>query len=196
MTDELVTFLLDTLVQSGILVAIVFGLSGFIGKIWTNHLMEKERQKNIIEFEKLKRQLQNESDQKLTSITHEFEILKSTHLREHNDKLIIYRTAMELIATLLSKLELIVKKKRPPLSDVELETFEVERLRIYAYLAMLSPQEVMDANDNLTDLLLAVVHENKQTDWVTIRNYALELINSMRRDIGLDKTPIRYNGER
>ncbi|MBN46061.1 MULTISPECIES: hypothetical protein [unclassified Methylophaga] len=195
MNEALVTFLRDTLITSGVAVMILFGFSRAIGKMWANNLIEKLKHNHAIELEKITKELQRESDEKLTSITHEFEILKNTHLREHSDKLIIYRTAMELVATMLAKLELIVMEKRPPLTDIELETFEAERLRIYAYLAMLAPQEVMDANDNLTDLLLEVVHQNKQTDWITIRGLALKLINSMRRDIGLNKTPIQYNGE-
>lgn len=196
MNEALVTFLRDTLITSGLAVMILFGFSRAIGKMWANNLMEKLKHNHAIELEKITRALQRENDEKLTSITHEFEILKNTHLREHSDKLTIYRTAIELIASMLAKLELIVIKKRPPLTNVELELFETERLRIYAYLAMLAPQAIMDANDNLTDLLLSVVYEDKQTDWVTIRGLALELINCMRSDIGLNKTPIQYNGER
>lgn len=78
----------------------------------------------------------------------------------------------------------------------ELETFSVERLRMYAYIGMLAPQEVMDANDKLTDLLLGVVFDNEQTEWKTIRKHALDLINAIRRDIDIDETAISYNGER
>ena len=61
---------------------------------------------------------------------------------------------------------------------------------------MLAPQEVMDANDNLTDLLLAFIYDNEPTSWLNIRTCALQLTNAMRKDIGLNKVDVTYNGTR
>lgn len=196
MAQDFLSYAITTLVTSGIATLIIFLLSSYIGKIWATRLMEKDKLEHALELEKLSSELKRKSDEQLASVTHELEILKSAHIQEHTDKLTIYRTAIEMVSTLLAKLELIVLGKRPALNPSELELFENERLRIYGYLGMLAPQEVMDANDNLMDLLLSVMHDKRQTDWLTVRGRALDLINAMRRDIGLDKTSIQYNGNR
>ena len=61
---------------------------------------------------------------------------------------------------------------------------------------MLAPQEVMDANDNLIDMLLALIYDGKGTTWKSIREAALKLTNSMRADIGINKKAVSYNGVR
>ena len=97
---------------------------------------------------------------------------------------------------ILAKIELTTIGERAGLSVEDKEFFGINRLKLYAYLAMLAPQEVIDANDNLIDILLALVYDGKRTDWVTIRAAALNLTNAMRADIGLDKEPVTYNGAR
>lgn len=196
MAQDFFIYAVTVLATSGTATLIILGLSGYVGKIWATRIMEKERLKHALELEKLSNDLKSKNNEHLASFTHELEILKNAHLKQHDDKLVIYRTVIEMVATMLAKLELIVLNKRAPLNSSELEEFEAERLRMYGYLGMLAPQEIMDANDQLTDLLLSVVHENKQTDWLTVRGRAIHLINTMRRDIGIDKTPIHYNGER
>ena len=129
-------------------------------------------------------------------MTNQVEIYKQTHLREHSDKLKIYRATIDLIAKMLAKIELVYLKNKSKLTVEESEEFEIERLRIFGYLAMLAPQEVMDANDNLTDLLLAFIYDNEPTSWLNIRTCALQLTNAMRKDIGLNKVDVTYNGTR
>ncbi|EMX0314406.1 hypothetical protein AAFZ98_004561 [Vibrio parahaemolyticus] len=60
---------------------------------------------------------------------------------------------------------------------------------------MLAPQSVMDAQDKLIDLLLLVAHGNANYEWEVVRELALKLINEVRKDIGIDKSAIAYNGE-
>lgn len=173
--------LLLEIVRSELPTIILIGLSGFIGKLWAEREIRK---------------VSHRHSEKLASVSHELELLRERQLRTHNDKLIIYRHAMDNIVSTLAKLELYVMKKREFLSAEELEVFATERLRMYAYIGMLAPQEVMDANDKLTDLLLGVVFNNEQTDWKTIRDHALVLINAIRWDIGIDASEVSYNGER
>ncbi len=54
----------------------------------------------------------------------------------------------------------------------------------------------MDANDAFIDLLLALIYDGEQTNWKAVRNSALRLTNAMRADIGLNKEPVAYNGNR
>ncbi|WP_022959908.1 hypothetical protein [Spongiibacter tropicus] len=175
---------------------IVVGLSSWLGKVWATRLMDNERHKHERDLEALRASLKAQNDKQMTEISSDFEIFKQTHLREHNDKLAIYRAALDTIATILAKVELLVVGQRGELSTEEKEAFENDRLRIYGYLAMLAPQSVMDANDAFVDLLLGLIHDGDQTNWETVRNSALRLTNAMRADIGLNKEPVAYNGSR
>ena len=176
--------------------AIILGLSNYLGKLWATSMLEKERHKNAATLEELRSSLRSESEEYLANITNKIEIYKQTHLREHSDKLAIYRATIDLIATMLAKVEMVYLKNKSSLTPEESELFEIERLRIYGYLAMLAPQNIMDANDRLTDLLLALIYDNKPTSWIEIRTCTLQLTNAMRKDIGLDKSDVSYNGER
>jgi hypothetical protein len=158
--------------------------------------MENDRHKHEQELEALRASLKAQNDKQLTEISSNFEIFKQTHLREHNDKLAIYRAAIDTIVPILAKIELLVIGVRGELTIEEKEAFENDRLRIYGYLAMLAPQSVMDANDAFIDLLLGLIYDGEQTSWETVRNSALRLTNAMRADIGLKKEPLTYNGGR
>jgi len=175
---------------------IILGLSDRLGKIWADRLMAKEKANHERELEQLRVKLQKESQQYLAELNSEIDIYKQTHLREHSDKLAIYRATMDLVATMLAKVEMIVLRNKQGLSPEEQEKFETERLKIYGYLAMLAPQEVMDANDAFIDQLLAIVFDGDTTTWEVIRVKALNLTNAMRQDIGIDKSDVSYNGVR
>ena len=175
---------------------IIIGVSSWLGKVWATQLMDSQRHNHEKDLEELRASLKDKNDEQLTVISNDYEIFKQTHLREHDDKLAIYRAALDTIVPILAKIELLVVGERGELSIEEKETFENGRLRIYGYLAMLAPQHVMDANDAFTDLLLALIYDGAETDWVTVRNHALRLTNAMRADIGLNKEPVAYNGSR
>jgi hypothetical protein len=176
--------------------AIILGLSNYLGKIWADRLMAKEKANHDRELEQLRVELQKESQQYLAELNSEIEIYKQTHLREHSDKLAIYRATIDLVATMLAKVEMVVLHDKQGLSPEEQEQFETERLKIYGYLAMLAPQEVMDANDVFIDQLLAIVFDGDTTSWEVIRAKALNLTNAMRQDIGIDKSDVTYRGGR
>ncbi|TOF33830.1 hypothetical protein CGJ21_24465 [Vibrio parahaemolyticus] len=176
--------------------AIILSLANYLGKIWANRLMVKEKAEHDRELEKLRTELHQESQQNLAKLNSEIEVYKQTQLREHNDKLLIYRATIDLVATMLAKVEMIVLRNKQQLTAQEAEQFETERLKIYGYLAMIAPQEVMDANDVFIDQLLAVVFDGKSVSWEVIRSKALNLTNAMRKDIGIDKSVVSYNGER
>lgn len=176
--------------------AIILGLSNYLGKVWAERLMTTERANHEQKLERLRIQLQKENQLHLAELNNDLEIYKQTHLREHGDKLVIYRATIDLVAIMLAKVEMIVLQHKRELSPEEKEKFETERLKIYGYLAMIAPQEVMDANDAFIDQLLAIVFDGETTSWEVIRTKALCLTNAMRRDIGIDKSDVAYNGNR
>ena len=68
-------------------------------------------------------------------------------------------------------------------------------MMLYGYLAMLAPQNVMDAYDKLMDHLLQIFHGTKQYLWTEVRALAISALNEIRKDVGIDKSPIEYRGE-
>ncbi|MEV3841416.1 hypothetical protein ACSZM1_01560 [Aeromonas veronii] len=176
--------------------AIILGLSNYLGKVWAERLMVTEKANHEQKLERLRVQLQKENQLHLAELNNGLEIYKQTHLREHSDKLVIYRATIDLVAIMLAKVEMIVLRHKRELSPEEKESFETERLKIYGYLAMIAPQEVMDANDAFIDQLLAIIFDGETTSWEEIRAKALCLTNAMRRDIGIDKSDVAYNGNR
>ena len=175
---------------------IVFALSNWLGKVWANKLMLSEKQKHAKELEELRSDLKEKNDNNLESLKHELEITKEKYLKDHIDKVAIYRSAIDLIATTVAKVEMIMLQKREPLSVEELHDFEIHRLRIYAYLAMHAPQSVMTANDNLTDLIISVIYDGEQITWEHFRGLAIALLNEIRKDLGVNPDPITYQGKR
>ena len=83
----------------------------------------------------------------------------------------------------------------PNEADAHFDEFNEQRIRIYGYLAMIAPQAVMDAQDKLIDNLLLVAHGNAKYEWEKVRENALAMLNAVRIDVGIDKSPISYNGE-
>ena len=171
---------------------IVFGLSSWLGKVWANRLMDKERQGYAVELEELKNSLRRSTDTAVKTLEAQLDLGK----REHLDRVTIYRGAMDLLAEIIAKVELITLEKRESLGSDELLSFEIQRLRIYAYLAMHAPQSVIDAHDALVQLTLDIAWGIKSSTWQEIRELSLHFLNEVRRDIGIDKEPMTYHGNR
>jgi hypothetical protein len=174
----------------------VFALSNWLGKIWAERLMEKERHNHAVELEHLRDSLKRTSEEQLASLKAQLDIAREARVREHFDRVTIYRGALDLIAGMVAKILMILLKKRGPLTGDELHEFEAQRLQIYAYLAMHAPQSVMDAHDALSDLILAVIYDGKDTTWEHFRDLAITFLNEIQKDIGIRVEPITYQGIR
>jgi hypothetical protein len=161
--------------------AIVFALSTWLGKLWAQRILENEKHQLASELEITKREL---------------DIIKETTLRFQNDKLHTYRAVIDVIARVLAALDAHESGRLPPNeADARFDEFNEQRIRIYGYLAMIAPQAVMDAQDKLIDNLLLVAHGNAKYEWEKVRENALAMLNAVRIDVGIDKSPISYNGE-
>ena len=175
--------------------AIVFALSAWLGKVWADRLMIQERARYDKELTILQSELRHNSEQEITNIKNELDILKEKHLRGHSDKIGIYRLSVDIIAEMLGDLDYTQLTKQPPPEALQrYDKFNRNRLKAYGYLAMLAPQHVMDAFDALFDHLILVVHGNTPYDWKQVRTLGIALINEIRKDVGIDKSPIEYRG--
>ena len=175
---------------------IIFALSNWLGKVWAARLMQSEKLEHDKELEQLRSKLESQNQENIESIRNSLEIFKETHLKEHTDKIAIYRSVIDIIAVILAELEKTALGLQTEISKDVLDMFSRDRLRAYGYLGMLSPQSVMDAQDAMMDKLLGIIYEDQKAEWSEIRNLAINFINEVRKDIGINKEPIEYRGSR
>jgi len=173
---------------------IVLGLSSWLGKVWANRLMESEKATHARDLEKLRSELQRTNEVELSNLKGELDIYKQKHLRGHEDKVQIYRLAVDVVSDLLGDLDLHQQASVDATTRLQRwNQFNRGRMRAYGYLAMLAPQSVMDASDALFDHLIQVSH-GQPYEWPKVRELVLGLLNEVRKDIGFDPSPIEYRG--
>ncbi len=196
---------------------LVLGLSGWLGKVWANRLMaadqanhnrelerlraeltqtnqillEAERAKFNRGLEEFKAQLIISNEENLSKLKSELEIQKHSQLKEYQDKLDIYRMVADIVSDLLADFDV----SKGILSPEQVDKYNRRWMKAYGNLAMLAPQEVMDSFDRLNDYLLGLITEDEIYEWTKIRERSLEFINSIRKDVGIDKSSVEYKGD-
>ncbi|EHU9469880.1 hypothetical protein ACTNIH_004742 [Vibrio parahaemolyticus] len=159
---------------------IILGVSSKLGKFWAQKILEQEKSKLASELETTKREL---------------DLAKDKLLSTHNDKVAIYRMVIDTVAEILSTFDAWHEREiSAKESQQAFQSFNRNRIKLYGYIGMLAPQNVMDAQDRLIDHLLLVHHQNAPYDWREVRKLAIALINEVRKDMGIDTNPISYNG--
>jgi hypothetical protein len=176
--------------------AIVLGLSGWLGKVWANRLMENDRARHAVELATLRASLDAETRARIASLESDLIVFRDKHLKTYQDKIMAYRGVMDIAATLVAELTVGPSATNEALRAPFLSEFEKARLRLYGYLGMLAPQNVMDAHDRLMDLLFDIVYDGRVAEWTEIRALAIAMINEIRRDIDASALPIEYTGKR
>ncbi len=179
---EVFKFITAAFGSIGIALAIIFSLSSFLGKVWANRILENEKSNLSKELSKLKNDL---------------DIYKETFLSVRNDKLQTYRAVIDVIANMLGYIDSVrAGRTNPAEAEKTYDAFNKKRIQLYGYLGMLAPQNVMDAQDELVDYLLNVKDGKVLYEWPQIRSKGVHLINQIRKDIGIDTSPIEYKGDR
>jgi len=176
--------------------AIVFGLSGWLGRVWAERLMERERSKHASALEELRSELRHDSEAELNRLRSELEIYREKHLKGHSDKVLIYRLSADIICDFLADMDFIqIHGKAPADGAARMDQFNRSRMKAYGYLGMLAPQTVMDAFDALVDHLIMISGGREPYDWPRVRSLVLALLNEIRKDIGIDVSSIEYRGQ-
>ena len=179
--ETVLKFVTATIASVGAGGAIIFALSSWLGKVWANRILSSEKHKLESELEKTKREL---------------DVIKETTLRFQNDKILTYRAIVDVVARILSAFDSHqMGRLQPQEAGSRFDEFNEQRLRVYGYLAMLAPQSVMDAQDQLMDYLIKIANGSVVYEWQKVRDLAINLLNEIRKDIGIDKSPISYRGE-
>ena len=176
--------------------ALVFSLSSWLGKIWADRLMARETAKYESAIAELQSNLRRVVDTELATHKNELDIYKDKHLKSHNDKIECYRLVVDIVVEVLGDLDFFFINGAPVENEIKRrDEMNRGRMRAYGYLAMLAPQEVMNAYDDLSDHLLFVINGQEPYEWTKVRELSLAMLNEVRKEIGLGAAPIAYFGK-
>jgi len=176
---------------------IILCLSNWLGKVWANRIMDAEKAKYQNELETLRASLIRSNDEAISNIRNGLEIYKEKHLKSHIDKLDAYRLSTDIVSTILAMLDHRRSGGLPPPNQLEiLFQFNRDRMRAFASLMMFAPQSVLDGLDNLFMEIFDVLSGTKTYRWEDVRKLVYLLANEIRKDIGIETSPIEYRGTR
>lgn len=160
---------------------LILAFSSWLGAIWAKRMLQSERAKHA----KL-----------LENIKNELDIIKQKDLTRHHDKLTLYRDIVCIISEILRELEAISTLKQETISEDVERSFSLNRTKAYGYISLVSSQEVMDRYNDMIDYFIPIIYEGKTSPWKEMRSKADSLLNSMRKDLGINDEEIFYRGER
>lgn len=179
--EDVFKFITAAVASVGVAGAVIFALSSWLGKVWATRILDREKSTLNKELEATKREL---------------DVYKDTYLRNHNDKIVVYRAVIDIVAKLLATFDSFQSGRlQQPEAGKAFDLFNEQRMQTYGYLAMLAPQQAMDAHDRLIDHLIKISNGSATYEWEEVRDLAIGFINEVRIDVGIDKEPISYNGE-
>lgn len=193
MANEVANIALTIIASIGTAGLILLGLSNWLGKVWANRLMESERHKHEEALSELRAKLEHSNQQSIEWFKSDLNIFKEKHLKGFHDKIQVYRLMIDIISDILGDYDSFVFTGQP-LPRERLDALNRARIRVYGYIGMIAPQSVMDAQDKLIDYLIQVSRGESYV-WLKVRELSLNLINEVRKDVGIDINPITYNGK-
>lgn len=186
---------LEVLVQLGGAAAIVGALSAWIGKLWADRILQRESSDHQRRLKELESSLRHQVDTQLAQVNFELSTLKEKTLKAHADKLNCYGYAIDGVAELLGKFSASLNNMpgSKPFHEA-FDEFDAKRIRAYGHMAMVAPQPVMSAYDAVIEYFIGIRNGQERADWKKGRELVLVWINAARADIGVDPTPVRYEG--
>ena len=175
---ELAEIAASVLVSLGGGGTIVLGLSNWLGRVWAERLMEKEKARYEKELENFKAELTRENDR------------TGQRLRE---KLALYKDAITPVVSFILALS------NPPLGGnvaMLLVDFEKERLATTALLGMFAPLPVFEAYNEIIDYLFDCRERKRVYEFAEFRRLAFKMLSEIRRDVGVAGDELVYRGHR
>lgn len=91
---ELALIIISSIGSAG---AFILWLSDRLAKIWTERLLENERQKHRIELAKITTDFEKENQRVIEVVKVDLNISKERYLKGFNDKFQVYRLMIELL---------------------------------------------------------------------------------------------------
>jgi hypothetical protein len=157
--------------------AIVLGLSGWLGKVWAERLMEKEKARYQKDLEDFKAQLNRDSDRTAQTL---------------REKLSLYKEAIPPIVDLVARYQLTPAEVTPAL----LTEFEKKRLATSAMLGMFAALPVFEAYNALIDYIFQCLEAKRHFLFPEFRALSYKVLSEVRRDVGISGDELVYRGER
>ena len=145
--------------------AIVVGLSSWLGKVWADRLMQKEKATHDRELEDFKVQALRKLEE------------QKAHFQE---KIALYKEAITPVVEFITEYQ---RAGGKPPKDVCV-AFEKKRLATSVQFGMFATVPACDAYNTLIDYILDVLDGKIQPSWSDLRNLAYKLLNEIRRDVG------------
>ncbi len=144
-------------------------------------------------------QYKSELEKELKIVQKDLDILKNKDIVCLHEKIKIYQSGIDFIAKTLSdftKFDFRPNSLKLPTPEYMRE-LNTERLKLYGRIATIAPQSLIKAQDRLIDYLFEVVEGKIDYSWENeVRPRSLELLNEIRKDLGLNTEKISYFGER
>ena len=121
-----------------------------------------------------------------------------THRMLLDNKRINYKEKIDLYKGISEPIiELIVTIERQENVTKELmSSFEKKRLMIAAQLAMFAPNYVFDSYNDLIDYLYNAFEGKEEYSFRKFRKIAMKFLTDIRKDIGIYRDEVIYNGNR
>ncbi len=188
---------------------IIIACSSWLGNLWAKRIMENERHEHQVALEALRADLSQKNQEAIESVRASLELKNSSALEKlkaeleinntqsltgFHDRLKTYRLAVDILCEVLGDLDIVYATKKA-LDANRFDQVNRARLKIYGYLAMLAPQNIMDANDAMFDHLIEIINSKKEYEWNEIRALALTFLNAMRQALGFHVDQVNYNGK-
>ena len=169
--------------------AIVIAFSSYLGKLWAEKLMAKDKAKYETELATLRNHLESEAAKNLTRLQHELDVYKETHMKGLSDKLSTYRLAIDSIAEVVVSITL--ESRTGAVGGEAFASYQRQRLKAFGYISMLASQEVLDSFATLTDYLEDVARGKFRYDQIELRKRTFQWVNAIRKDVGINSTEVQ-----
>lgn len=157
--------------------AIVLGLSNWLGKVWAERLMEREKSRYQKELEDFKAKLGRDSDRTAQTL---------------REKLTLYKEAIPPVVDLITRYQLDQTTMTPAL----MMEFEKQRIATSAMLGMFAALPVFEAYNELIDDVFDCLEAKRGFQFSEFRVLGFKVLSEIRRDVGISGDELVYRGPR
>ncbi len=157
--------------------AIVFGMSSWLGRVWADRLMQKERARYEAQIENIRALLVRENDRTTQTL---------------REKLALYKEALEPVLEVVTYIQLDRRLLTPEL----MREFEKKRLKTTALLGMFAAISAFEAYNVAIDYVFDSLENKRHFQFEEFRTLGFEFLTAVRQDVGIAGGVLSYNGTR
>lgn len=126
------------------------------------------------------------------------EIEKQKLIRMNEERMALYKQVVDTFAECVSLIEGAILSGNASnfLNTLQGQKFNETRMKTYGYLCIYGDQKAIDAHEDLVSYIFDVCEGHKQGDWKDMREIAMKLLNSFRKDFDPENKNVQYHGDR